>query len=152
MHLLEECFEDMDQSMSNIEKSKIIKLELSLGILTDKAATIDVNDSGDPFAARSISHNEIAANYGGAMVRHGSIGSLSVQAPRIKEREASKAKQDQAKALVRRLAEEKKQREFQIKLKRDEDTLRMMESSKEQYKKDKERRSKMEEDKLIMRK
>ena len=63
-----------------------------MGILTDKAATMDVNDSGDPFASRSISHNEISANYGNAMVRHGSIGSLSVQVPRIKEREASKAK------------------------------------------------------------
>ena len=49
-----------------------------------------------------------------------------MQAPRQKEREASKAKEEQARALVRKLADERRAREMQSKIRRDEETHRIM--------------------------
>jgi hypothetical protein len=154
VHVIEEGYEEMDQSFKGYS-AKIRDLELALGILpeTDGSSTTAQSLEAGPEKSSSA-----VALYEGSterskrlMAPHGSIGSMSVGDLKIREKEAARTKEMQAKALIKRLTEEKKQREMQLKLKRDEENLRIQEQSKEFQERDLERKAKVAEEKLIKR-
>lgn len=129
-HVIVEGYEEMDQSFKGYS-AKIRDLELSLGILPDtdgSSTTAQSLDQGPEKSSSAVAlYDGVTERNNRLMAPHGSIGSMSVGDLKIREREAAKTREMQAKALIKRLTDEKKKREMQLKLKRDEEHLRIQE-------------------------
>ena len=116
-HIIFEAFAEMNHSFKG-QSAKIRELEKAIGIVTAAEAagphTIDAAPEKSNSAVALYQPPETETRL---MAHQGSVGSLSVGVPRASEREAARAKEQQARALVKRLADERKKREQQIKLK-----------------------------------
>ena len=111
--MLEEGLEEMDQSFKGYS-SKIKDLEMALGLVpeSDASALQSIEPMPDKSSSAVALYGGGSERRGGRMLaHHGSIGSLSVGVPKAKEKADAKAREEQARALVRRLADEKKKRE-----------------------------------------
>lgn len=117
---------------------------MALGLVpeSDASALQSIEPVPDKSSSAVALYSGSERRGGRMLAHHGSIGSLSVGVPKAKEKADAKAREEQARALVRRLADEKKKREQQIKLKREEDQLRIVEDSRMMLEQDQERKAK----------
>ena len=112
LHIIEEGFEEMDQSFKGYS-SKIKDLEIALGILpeSESLALQSISIAPDKSISAVALYNVPEQRSARMLAHHGSMGSLSVGVPKAREKADAKAREEQARALVRRLADEKKKRE-----------------------------------------